>query len=88
VGRATLVKLQPVPFNGTPGAKQKVTFRLDVADSNGNYSRSVGIEMRSFNIRGTVENGDWVEINRISEVGKVKSFGNLTTGQRVKTSLF
>lgn len=82
------MKLQAVPFNGTPGAKQALTFRVDVADSNGNYVRSVGVKMRSFSIRGTVENGDWVEIGKISGVGKVKSFHNLTTGQRVKARLF
>ena len=88
VGRARLVKLQPVAFNGTPGAKQSLTFRLDVADDDGNLVRTVGVEMRSFHVRGTVENGDCLEIDKISRTGKVKSLSNLSTGQRVKTRMF
>jgi len=84
VGRARLVKLQAVAFNGTPAAKQSLTFRLDVADNNGNLARSLGIEMRGFHVRGSIENGDWVEVYDISKTGKVKSCRNLSTGQQVK----
>jgi hypothetical protein len=82
------VKLQAVAFNGTPGAKQSLTFRLDMADDDGNLVRSVGVEMRSFHVRGTVENGDWLEIDKMSRTGKVKSLSNLSTGQRVKARAF
>jgi tetratricopeptide (TPR) repeat protein len=88
VGRVTLVKLQAVPFNGTPAAKQSLTFRLDVADGDGNLIRTIGIEMKSFHINGTVENGDWVEVEKISRNGRVKSLSNLSTGQRVSARMF
>jgi TIR domain len=88
VGRARLVRLQAVPFNGTAGAKQSLTFRLDVADGSGNVVRTVGIEMRSFHIRGNVENDDWVEIDGIPKNGRVRSLRNLSTGQEVRARLF
>ena len=65
-----------------------MTFRLDVADSNGNLVRTVGVKMRSFHVRGIVENGDWLEVDKISRTGKVKSLSNLSTGQCVKTTTF
>ena len=87
VGRARLVKLQAVAFNGTPAAKQSLTFRLDVPDEEGNLARSMGVEMRGFRISGGVENGDWVEIKEMSRSGTVRSLENLTTKQHVKSGL-
>jgi tetratricopeptide (TPR) repeat protein len=88
VGRARLVKLQAVAFNGTPGAKQSLTLRLDIADAKGCLASSIGIEMRGFHVRGSVENGDWIEVNDVSKTGKVKSLRNLSTGQQVRTHFF
>jgi hypothetical protein len=44
--------------------------------------------MKSFHINGTVENGDWVEVEKISKNGRVKSLSNLSTGQRVSARMF
>lgn len=88
VGRVRSVKLQGVSWNGQMGAKQSLSFRVDVPDGSGNLKESIQVEMRGFRISGGVENGDWVELDQISRSGDVKGFENVTTGQYVRTRLF
>jgi len=88
VGIAKHVKMQPVPFNGQPAAKQSLTFRVEVIDQHGMHIRTVGVEMRNFTIRGSVDEGDWVEIKDVRDGGRVKEVHNLTTGTRVLSKLW
>lgn len=88
VGIAQRVKLQVVPFNGQAAAKQLLTFRVAVMRRDGRQRETVGIEMRSFHIRGQVDDGDWVEIEHIGRGGRVKSFRNLTTGSHVRSRMW
>lgn len=88
VGMAKLVKLQAVPFNGSPAGRQCLTFRLDVVDAAGRKIETVAVEMRGFAIRGGLENGDWVEVRRIKRNGTAKSCRNLSTGGRITVRLF
>jgi len=88
IGIAEQVRLQPVPFNGQPAAKQSLTFRVAVMDRNGHRQGIIAVEMRSFRIQGNVENGDWVELPKVSRSGKVTSFRNLSTGGHIRTRLW
>lgn len=88
VGIARHVKRQGVPFNGQMNAKQLLTFRVEVVDAEGRHAGTVGVEMRSFNIKGNIEEGDWVEVAKVRDGGRVKSFMNLTSGVRVSSGLF
>jgi tetratricopeptide (TPR) repeat protein len=88
IGIAQQVRLQAVPFNGQPASKQSLTFRVAVMDRNGHPQGTIAVEMRSFRIQGNVENGDWVEIYKVSRSGKVTSFRNLSTGGQIRTRLW
>ncbi len=44
--------------------------------------------MKGFSIKGAVQKGDWLEVEKIKDGGRVKSLVNLTTDVRVKTKLF
>jgi tetratricopeptide (TPR) repeat protein len=88
IGIAGQVRLQAVPFNGQPAAKQSLTFRVAVRDRKGHPQGTIAVEMRSFRIQGNVENGDWVEIYKVSRSGKITSFRNLSTGGEIRTRLW
>lgn len=88
IGVAQQVKLLAVPFNGRAAAKQSLTFRVAVMDRTGHPRGTIAVEMRSFGIQGNVENGDWVEIDKVSRSGKVTSFRNLSTGGQIRTRLW
>jgi hypothetical protein len=76
-----------VPYQGRAAAHQLLTFRVDAIDENRNNIGTVGIELRDFDIRGNVEDGDWVEITeQLEEGGRIKSFMNLSTGTEVKVT--
>jgi tetratricopeptide (TPR) repeat protein len=85
VGIAQHVRLQPVPWRGKPAAQQSLTLRVELRDRNGNPAGILGLELRGHEIRGTVENGDWVEILQPPPAGgsQIKSLRNLTTGEAV-----
>lgn len=88
IGIAGQVRLQVVPFNGHAAAKQSLTFRVAVMDRRGHPQGTIAVEMRGFRIQGNVENGDWVELYKVSRGGKVTSFRNLSTGGEIRTRLW
>lgn len=88
IGIAGQVRLQVVPFNGHAAAQQSLSFRVAVMDRRGHPQGTIAVEMRSFRIQGNVENGDWVELYKVSRSGKVTSFRNLSTGGQIRTRLW
>jgi hypothetical protein len=88
VGIARQIRRQSVPYRGNPGAQQMLAFRVEVVDASGMQAGVLGVELRGHDIRGNVEDGDWVEITeRLSRDGRIKSFMNLTTGQEVRRKI-
>lgn len=86
-GIARHIQLRVVPYRGRAAARQLLTFRVDAIDENGNDIGKVGIELQDFDIRGNVEDGDWVEITeQPEEGGRIKSFMNLSTGTEVNAT--
>ena len=51
------------PLNGNPAVVQVWTFRIQTYDDRGNPGNAFGVTMRGWDIVGTLENGDWVEIS-------------------------
>jgi tetratricopeptide (TPR) repeat protein len=84
VGIARNVRRQVVPWRGKPAANQLLSFRLEVVAKDGSRGPMISIQMQNFEILGNVEEGDWIELNEPFKDGnRVKSFINLTTGERV-----
>jgi hypothetical protein len=74
------------PWNGRPAAMQVWTFRVEGRLGTAQSAQSPvieGVELRAFEIHGTLENGDWVEISehpKRGEEGYLPSrLRNLTT---------
>ena len=88
VGIARQVRRQSVPYRGTPGSRQLLTFRVDVVDLRGGLLPPQAVELRGSEVLGGVEDGDWVELDEQADRhGRVKSFRNLTTGARVRRKI-
>lgn len=84
VGIARNVRRQVVPWRGKPAANQLLSFRLEVVSKDGSRRPMISVQMQNFEILGNVEEGDWIELNEPFQDGnRVKSFNNLTTGERV-----
>jgi tetratricopeptide (TPR) repeat protein len=85
VGIARHIQNRVVPYRGRAAAHQLLSFRVEIIDQNGMIIGAIGIELHDFDIRGTVDEGDWVEITeRPKDGGRIKSFMNLSTGTLVK----
>jgi tetratricopeptide (TPR) repeat protein len=75
------------PWRGKPAAKQVWTFRVETYDENDNPGPLVGVEMRANEIRGNLQDGDWVEIEERARGGGLspKRLWNHTTSTEVTT---
>jgi hypothetical protein len=62
VGTANHVVRSVGPYRGSPAALQILTFRVQTYDGGGSPGEVVGVTMRGTEITGTLEEGDWVEI--------------------------
>lgn len=79
------------PWRGTPAALQIWTFRVETYDGEGTPGGLVGVEIRGHEIAGTLDSGDWVEIDDEPEAGeglRPKEVRNLTTSDVVKARYF
>ncbi|WP_239311015.1 M48 family metallopeptidase [Frankia sp. Cj3] len=90
IGIADQVRLAAVPFRGKAAGSQSLTFRVRVHDRSGNVGPVRAIELRGNEIRGAVENGDWVELIDPPRggAGRVKRVFNLTTNEEVRSKMF
>jgi hypothetical protein len=78
------------PYRGKPAALQIWAFRVETYDEHGNPGELMGVEMRGHEIRGTLDNGDWVEISERPRSGggyRPKTVRNLTTNDVVKARM-
>ena len=85
IGIASHVRQQPIPWRGKPAAMVQLTFRLDTYSADGvGPGPSLAVELRNHEIRGTVDDGDWVELPPDFNPDKpAKELRNLSTGARV-----
>jgi hypothetical protein len=90
VGIARNVSKGVGPYRGKPAALQVWTFRLETYDQGDNPGPLLGVEMRGTEIKGTLENGDWVLITETVKPGegcRPKEIRNLTTNERVRSKM-
>jgi hypothetical protein len=90
VGVARSVVRGVGPWRGKPAALQIWTFRVQTFDEAGNPGRVVGVDMRGHEIRGTLDNGDWVEIAERPKAGegcRPKQLRNITTDDVVRSRM-
>jgi hypothetical protein len=87
VGVASHVRQQMVPWRGKPSGMQQMTFRLECHQGHGvQRGDRFSVELRSHEVHGTVEDGDWIELPIDFDPRRskpIKELTNLTTGERV-----
>jgi tetratricopeptide (TPR) repeat protein len=90
VGTVNHVVRSVGPYRGSPAALQILTFRVQTYDGAGSPGEVVGVTMRGTEITGTLEEGDWVEIEdrpRSGEGAQPKEVRNLTVNDVVKAKM-
>ncbi|MBO3748802.1 tetratricopeptide repeat protein [Streptosporangiaceae bacterium NEAU-GS5] len=88
IGIAENVRRQAVPWNGQAASKESLVLRIAVIDNSGHPKRTIGVEIRGFRVTGNVDNGDWVEVEKMDGRGRVKALRNLTNGMRIASRLW
>lgn len=79
---------QRTEFTGQGQGRQVVTFRLERHDAAGNRLQPVPVELRGTSFRGSLNDGDWVQVQGRQRGGTIyaRAVRNLTTGGAVKVS--
>jgi tetratricopeptide (TPR) repeat protein len=90
VGRVRQLKQQAASWRGKPAAQMVWTFRLESWDPSSGPGQIAAVEIRGNEIRGSLADGDWVEITDRPKDGgfQPKEIINLTTGERVRAKRY